>query len=901
MSRSQRLALLGAFVVSGGLALVYQVTWARMLYPVFGMHLPAISVVVATFLGGLGVGALLIGQRVDRAALPFRLYGILEMSIGVYAVCLPSLTRFLSPVYATLSPLDAPPALDHVVRVVGVFVLLAVPCLLMGATFPAFARGYLRSAPRMSRDLGLLYALNTVGAAAGCLLAGTVLMQSPVSGIVYGTACGNMLLGLLFYMLAPRLTRGESPLPESQTAATALQDVSLPGQANVILTITLLTGFLSLSFEILWTRALIPVIGATYVSFALILSSMLIGITLGTALYNWRLHRINPSRLLVILSTLLLLVSLGSFLGVFHLAKALPEIRALLPISGESAAQLFPPFLLCFLAFLPSSMIFGAIFPLCLGLYTRAVDHVGTDVGRVYAVNTVGSVTGVLMTGLVIIEWLGSSRTLVLLLMVGLVTIWVSLRLSTADARRLTFAASTLAVVGIAVILLFPRDLFFAHQRAELKAQIPATAKIVFQAEDAKSMTTIAELQSSFQYVDERGPKKARHRWTLHSNRSYVGGTRIYLWNIVGGYLAGLLPPNPKSVLIIGFGSGRQTATMAGLSHIEKIDVVEISQLNFAASDYYYVDSERLFRDPRIRLFEGDGRNHLLRSRETYDVIIVDVGGLTPNSSTFFYTREFLEICRARLNQNGYLFTWTSAAAMLEPQGWMYQHTFRSVFSDASVWYGTRERTSFAWPWIVGVKGKMAIDYVTLRRRWEALTALQKTELRISGIESPEDLLSLYASALDREVPEPIARARDLTDDHPYHRVAWSRAESSVSGDLEGLTHIESSFRHFVDARAAPDVRNQPASSRLVMRQSHAEFAKTVSRRMIPALVDVLRRSLTTQQNAAEMLERFEERLPEAGGSLENSKPDRTSPVAAALRALVERPDRRKSDSSGTP
>ena len=151
MSLLQRLALLGAFIASGGLALVYQVTWARMLYPVFGMHLSAISVVVATFLGGLGVGALLIGRRVDRAALPFRLYGILEIGIGVYALCLPSLTRFLSPVYAILSPLDAPPVLDHVIRVLGVFVLLAVPCTLMGATFPAFAKGYLRSAPRMSR------------------------------------------------------------------------------------------------------------------------------------------------------------------------------------------------------------------------------------------------------------------------------------------------------------------------------------------------------------------------------------------------------------------------------------------------------------------------------------------------------------------------------------------------------------------------------------------------------------------------------------------------------------------------------------------------------------------------------------------------------------------------------
>jgi hypothetical protein len=333
---------------------------------------------------------------------------------------------------------------------------------------------------------------------------------------------------------------------------------------------------------------------------------------------------------------------------------------------------------------------------------------------------------------------------------------------------------------------------------------------------------------------------------------------------------------------------------MARLPHIERIDVVEISALNFAAADYYYVDSNALSRDPRIRLIEGDGRNYLLRSREEYDVIIVDVGGLTPNSSTFFYTHEFLELCRTRLNENGYLFTWISAAALLEEQGWMYQNTFRSVFPSASVWYGTREETSFAWPWIVGVKGEMDIDYARLRRRWDALTKVQRAELRISGVRSPEDLLSLFAASLDGDIPEPIEDARILTDDHPYHRPSWSRNESFASGGLERLSSLDASFQHFVDPQAGLTVRNLPASEGSTLRRSHLDFSKTVEQRMFPMLVDMLGRSLETKRNAAEILKRYEKQVAAVDGSLEEGEQARGSAVAPALRTLADRPSGRK-------
>ena len=151
------------FTLSGVVALIYQVSWTRMLYPAFGMQLSAITAVVATFLAGLGLGSRLFGPMADRTN-PWKLYAGLEIGIGLWGLAMPSLTGAAVWVLPSLGS-------SQLVRVAGAAVLLVVPCMLMGGTFPAFARGYRRESTSLGRDLGLLYALNTIGGAIGCMAA----------------------------------------------------------------------------------------------------------------------------------------------------------------------------------------------------------------------------------------------------------------------------------------------------------------------------------------------------------------------------------------------------------------------------------------------------------------------------------------------------------------------------------------------------------------------------------------------------------------------------------------------------------------------------------------------------------------------------------------------------------
>lgn len=787
-------ALLLVFFLSGFLSLVYQIVWARLFYPVFGMNLPAITAVIATFMGGLGLGAHLLGRRIDRVH-PWKAYAILEAGIGCFGLLVPWLAQPCGALFARWTPPGTPQVVVDLVRFAGVALVLAGPCILMGGTFPAFVRGYSRSSARLGRDLGALYAVNTVGAATGCLLAGVWLLpQLGLKEISYGVAAGNFILALGMWLWSPAATTPAHQAPEIPAAPAT--------SSAALLALLFLTGYLGLSFELLWTRALTQPLGATYFSFAMILTAMLLGIFLGSALYRGVLADRERPQLLVALTVTLFAASALSFLIVSRLQGLLHWLRGVLPLAPTGhAIAVVPALLLCLVAFLPTATVLGALFPLCLRRYAAGRDRVGRDLGLAYGVNTAGAVSGVVLTGLVTIEYLGSGGTLILLLVLATAAVCVAALGTTPRLPRLALVGVVAA--ALAVTALFPRDVFFANQLAALRAQLPPDSEVLFRGEDATSMATLVEMPGQpFHYVQDERIQDGRQRNIFHSNWRGVGGTRIYLWNVVGGYLAGLLHPDPQEILVIGYGSGRQLATLVSLPHPRSIDVVEVNPLNFAASDYFYLDSATVLRDPRVHVFVDDGRNHLLRSRRQYDVILVDVGGIEVDGGEFFYTREFLELCREHLEPGGLVFTWMDIGRTVQPVGVSYQRTLQTVFPQASLWLGTGEPYSYGWLWLIGSKGAAQIDMERLRRRWAILTPTQRAELELAGVREPAQLLALYLADVG-DLPAASAAVRVFTDDRPYCKPIWEAAypTRAPSGNPEV---IEASLRRLLETEQGP-------------------------------------------------------------------------------------------------
>src|SRR5437588_618427 len=275
------------FFFSGATGLVYELLWVRILYQAFGSTIQSITTVVAAYMGGLGLGAWLLGRKADRHERPAALYGWLEIAIGVFGLASPFVLSLAHRVYIGTAGTLALGGVASVTLRFGLAALvLLVPTTLMGGTLPALTKGFMGvERDRLQTSLGRLYALNTLGAVVGTALAGFFLIERVgIRPSLYATAALNLTLGAAALALARPLD--PSPAPPSPTARP-------PDRTRrVALALLAVTAFASLLDEIAWTRVLVMVVGGSTYAFTLVLLVFLLGIGLGSAIVARR----SPAR-----------------------------------------------------------------------------------------------------------------------------------------------------------------------------------------------------------------------------------------------------------------------------------------------------------------------------------------------------------------------------------------------------------------------------------------------------------------------------------------------------------------------------------------------------------------------------------------------------------------------------
>src|SRR5262245_36883632 len=299
------------FFLSGATGLVYEVIWVRLTGLVFGNTSHAISVVLGAFMAGLALGSWWLGRRADRAKNVLRFYGLLEIGIGVSASLVPFAFRSLDSVYWALSPsLESIPGANGLLRFLTSFLILIVPTFLMGGTLPVLARFFTETVGEVQRKVGLLYALNTFGAAFGTLTA--ALFFIPQLGNIRSTlliAALNVLIGLFAIFMGGILAGSKSAEPNDAQAA----DGTFVGDANsdrLVLATLAVSGFVSMIYEVSWTRALTAIIGSSTYAFSIMLVTFLVGIALGSSIAV-QLRRTAGLRLLAWIQ---LGIAVGAFL-----------------------------------------------------------------------------------------------------------------------------------------------------------------------------------------------------------------------------------------------------------------------------------------------------------------------------------------------------------------------------------------------------------------------------------------------------------------------------------------------------------------------------------------------------------------------------------------------------------
>src|SRR5437764_9732278 len=243
---------------SGATGLVYELLWVRILYQTFGSTIQSITTVVAAYMGGLGLGAWLLGRKADRHPRPAALYGWLEIAIGAFGLASPFVLSLAHRVYIGAAGALALGGAASVALPFGRRALvLLVPTTLMGGTLPALTKGFMGvERDRLQTSLGRLYALNTLGAVVGTALAGFFLIERVgIHASLYATAALNLTLGAAALALARPLQPG--PAAPSPTARSSART------RRVALTLPAVTALAPLLDDTPWTRVRVIVVGCS--------------------------------------------------------------------------------------------------------------------------------------------------------------------------------------------------------------------------------------------------------------------------------------------------------------------------------------------------------------------------------------------------------------------------------------------------------------------------------------------------------------------------------------------------------------------------------------------------------------------------------------------------------------
>ncbi|HEY3176772.1 MAG TPA: fused MFS/spermidine synthase [Candidatus Polarisedimenticolia bacterium] len=740
--------------LSGCASLIYEVVWTRRLTILFGASTWAVATVIAGFLGGLAAGAWALGPLIDRSRRPLRAYALLEAGIGLYALVFPELAGAITQVYVAIGPsLSGSFTLRTLLRAVLAVVVILPPTALMGATLPAMCQFVARRPPALGRDLGVICALNTLGAAAGALLAGFVLIGSlGLSGTMRATAALNLALAITAFVLSRRM--GERPAGEATApldpGRRAPQATVLPLAAarRAVLVAMALSGFAAVGYEVLWTRALVTALhtGFTY-AFSMMLATFLAGLGLGGLLHAGLFSRSqSPLRLL---ARLQLLLGVWSFVSI-ALLGGLPYLERLAAEHGWiGAIYTWPSWVAemmtaSILVILPPTLLLGIAFPLAGQVVAGSGGDLGRRIGILYACNTVGSILGSLIAGFVLVPSIGTLNALALLAGLNILAAgWLLWTAPPSWERRATILiAASLLGVGLGVL---PSD----HWRMAL-SRWHAGRQIYF-GEDATGVVEI--------YDEPSGAGGSYRR--LFVNQTSYASTSDYArrYHKLLGHLPALLHPHPETTLVIAFGTGMTAGALARYPTVSRVDCVDLSPAVFGGACHFAAENGNLLALRKVRSVVEDGRNYLLLSPGSYDVITLEPPPPRFAGVAELYSREFYELIRSRLRPGGLAAQWIPMHSHTEEEMRMLVRSFVDAFPESTLWVPVQSDAI-----VIGRTQRGGIDLgVVGRHLRDPKVAADLADAGVEGVADVVSLLALNAGALARYVRD----VAPITDDCP--------------------------------------------------------------------------------------------------------------------------------------
>jgi predicted membrane-bound spermidine synthase len=674
--------------ISGACALVYQVAWTRELRLVFGASTAASACVLAVFMGGLGLGGLVLGKKADTKENPLGWYSSLEIGVAFLALASPLLIALFRQAYLALGGAQAMgDTLATLVRLLFSAAVLGTPVFLMGGTLPAAARAAFDLSDEGRRTPAFLYAANTLGAVAGAALTTFFLLEIfGTRNTIWLAALANLAVGVSARPVSRKLPAPAASVPCVENAASGTGPGAPPSKLFV-LSAAALVGFVFFLMEIVWYRMLAPVLGGSTYTFGMVLIVALAGIGAGGFMYAMGDRRAPATYYGFALTCgaeaflIALAFALGDRLAV--LAGLLHSLAA-----AGFGAQVFAWMLVALIVVFPPALAAGYQFPLLISLLGKGGENVGRHIGLAYAANTAGAIAGALAGGFGLLPLLSAPGCwrLVAFLLAAL-SAWV-LWLARSRENRGP------ALVPAGFVLLF--TLFFILAQGPTaawrhsgiganRAGLSANSKndiedwrrlvrrgLVWEAEGVESSVGILQTDGLAFYINGK----------CDGNAVHDRGTQI-----MSGVISAVLHPNPRRALVVGLGTGSTAGWLADAPGIERVDVVELEEAVLEMARRSTPVNRNVLSNPKVRIHIADGREYLLCSKETYDIIISEPSNPYRAGIASLYSLEFYQSVAARLNPGGVFAKWLQGYEVDTQTVKTVYTTLGEVFPEIETWF----------------------------------------------------------------------------------------------------------------------------------------------------------------------------------------------------------------------
>jgi spermidine synthase len=801
-----KIVIIGLFGLSGATALTYEVLWNKYLSLLLGNSVSATATTLAVFMGGMAIGSYMGGRVSERIKRNISLYGIIEGIIGIYCMMIPALLNFFKPLLALTYNNGASPLSFGLIRFMVLALILLLPASFMGMTFPILG-GYLSRKNKESGSLiGFLYGFNCLGAVGGALAASFFLIP------LFGQTNTALLAGMvnLFIcsgaLVLDRL-RGENSKNASSEILTTGKLQSALKRVTKTLRITSRSrersvaivcaggGMTSMLYQIGWTRTFALLFGSSVYTFSLIIAIFIGGLALGSFLISFFLPKIkNHLKAIAVLETLAGLSGLAVTAGLAS-APTLCTSAYMLFNGSFIWATIFKTIMITAVCIVPT-IFMGTIIPLASAYFAGKSAEPGQAIGNILSANTAGCIIGALVAGFVIAPVLGLKNTLIIgasiniLLGLYLLNKTLTEEIQSAEGLFNRWAKPAIPLMTVATVIitifipswdqsmltngsyLYSRLYNNAAKNEEnaakgdgreIRTSVKHFGKILYNQSGPNGVITVREMPDSELVLQINGKADAS------TGKDMV--TQILL-----GHLPALLAPETNKMLVVGLGSGAtlgalQMHNRAKLHHkdIENydkkedkplpIDCVEISHEIVEASKLFAKHTGHSLKAEEVNMIEDDGRTYLSLTNKNYDLIVSEPSNPWISGMTNLFTREYFDLCNAKLEKNGLMCQWVQGYNMSHLDFASILKSFQTVFPETTIW-----KTDDSYDYILlGHKSSQSMDIAEVSRRLQNYEIAKSLET--ANIKSAGDLLEHYIGG-PATVAEAGRNGSLITDDN---------------------------------------------------------------------------------------------------------------------------------------